>query len=85
MNMHVNYIKIDDCGAINYIQFQVVHASEARVNTNWIVSMSQMFPPALQILSAFKLMQYLIHLPEDKPKSEFCCYVELAEKWNGIS
>lgn len=44
---------------------------EMRVNTEMTVSVAQMFPPAVQILAGYKLAQYLVQLPDEKPTSEF--------------
>ena len=34
------------------------------------VSLGQMFPPAVQVMAAYKLVLYLVALPQEKPTSE---------------
>ena len=45
-------------------------AAEAKVNIDFCVSVAQKFPPAVQVLAAYKLIHHLVQLPEEKPTSE---------------
>lgn len=65
------------CTLITFLlSSQTGPVGEMRVNTEMTVSVAQMFPPAVQILAGYKLAQYLVQLPDEKPTSEFtvCSY-----------
>lgn len=53
-----------------YSSPQACRVDEARVSVDFCVSVSQKFPPAVQVMAAYKLVQYLMELPEEKPTSE---------------
>lgn len=50
---------------------QVVIPSDAKIDAGFAVSVASHFPPALQLTAAFKLVEYLMKLPQEKPTSEF--------------
>ena len=47
-----------------------------RISVDFCVSVAQQFPPALQILACYKLVQHLGQLPQEKPTSEEECVVK---------